>query len=79
MKGYDPEDQAEVLKNIYLAGGGSQIKGLAGAIAEHLSEYGEIKVICVDDPDYTGCGGALKLTQDLPPEHWDKVGFSGED
>ncbi len=78
MKGYDPEDQPEVLKSIYLAGGGSQIKGLAAAIESRLHEYGEIKVTCVDDPDFTGCGGALKLTEDLPPEHWDKVGFAGE-
>jgi len=76
MKGYDPEDQPEVLKNIYLAGGGSQIKGLAGMLEERLHDYGEIKVRCVEDPDFTGCAGALKLTQDLPSEHWDKVGFA---
>ena len=76
MKGYDPEDQPEVLKNIFLAGGGSQIKGLAVMISDKLKEYGEIKVSCVDDPDFTGCSGALKLTQDLPSEHWDKVGFA---
>jgi len=79
MKGFDPEYQAEVLKNIILAGGGSQIKGLASMIEEKLHEYGEIKVSCVDDTAYTGCAGALKLTQDLPPEHWNKVGFAGSE
>jgi len=77
MKGYDPEDQTEVLTNIFLAGGGSQITGLASLIEDKLSEYGEVSVQCVTDPDYTGCGGALKLAQDLPPDHWDKIGFSG--
>ncbi len=77
MKDYDPEDQPEVLKNIYLAGGGSQIKGLAGMLETKLQDYGDVKVTCVTDPDFTGCAGALKLTQDLPPEHWEKVGFAG--
>jgi len=76
MKGYDPEDQPEVLKNIFLAGGGSKIKGVDTLIEQRLSDYGEIKVTCVDDPDYSGCAGALKLAQDLPPEHWDKIGFA---
>ena len=77
MKGYDPENQQEVLQNIILAGGGSKIKGLDKMIAERLADYGEIKITCVADPDYAGCGGALKLAQDLPPEHWDKIGFTG--
>jgi len=77
MKGYDPENQQEVLQNIILAGGGSKIKGLDKMIAERLADYGEIIITCVADPDYAGCGGALKLAQDLPPEHWDKIGFTG--
>ncbi len=77
MKGYDPESQSEVLENIYLAGGGSNIKGIDKMIEQRLQGYGTIKVTCVEDPDYSGCSGALKLAQDLPPEHWDKIGFSG--
>nr|MBF0221531.1 rod shape-determining protein [Desulfobulbaceae bacterium] len=77
MKSYDPENQQEALNNIYLAGGGSNIKGLASMIAARLKDYGEVTVLCVDDPDFSGCGGALKLALDLPPEHWDKIGFAG--
>ena len=77
MKGFDPEDQPEVLRNIILAGGGSQIRGLSTMVAEKLREYGDVSVSAVDDPDFTGCAGALKLAQDLPPEHWDKIGFAG--
>jgi len=77
LEGYDPESQPEVLQNIYLAGGGSQLKGLSAMVERQLSDYGQVKVTCVDDPDFSGCAGALKLALDLPPEHWDKIGFSG--
>ena len=77
MKGYDPENQADVLQNIYLAGGGSSIRGIAAIVEKQLSDYGPIKVTCVEDPDFCGSAGALKLAMDLPPEHWDKIGFSG--
>lgn len=76
-KGYDPENQADVLQNIYLAGGGSQLKGLGAMVERQLAEFGPVKVTCVDDPDFSGCAGALKLAMDLPPEHWDKIGFAG--
>lgn len=76
IAGFDPEDQEEVIKNIYLAGGGSQIKGLNKVIAERLSEYGPVNVTRVDDPEYAGCAGALKLTQDLPPRYWNRIGDS---
>lgn len=78
MKGYDPENQIDVLQNIYLAGGGSNIKGIAAMVEKMLGEYGQVKVTCVADPDFAGCSGALKLAMDLPAEHWDKIGFSGQ-
>ena len=78
MKGYDPENQVDVLQNIYLAGGGSNIKGIASMVERMLVDYGQVKVTCVADPDFAGCSGALKLAMDLPAEHWDKIGFSGQ-
>ena len=78
MKGYDPENQVDVLQNIYLAGGGSNIKGIASMVEKMLGDYGSVKVTCVADPDFAGCSGALKLAMDLPAEHWDKIGFSGQ-
>jgi len=78
MKGYDPENQVDVLQNIYLAGGGSNIKGIGTMVEQMLSDYGQVKVTCVADPDFAGCSGALKLAMDLPAEHWDKIGFSGQ-
>lgn len=78
MKGYDPENQTIVLQNIYLAGGGSNIKGISAMVEKQLGDYGLVKVTCVGDPDFAGCAGALKLAMDLPAEHWDKIGFSGQ-
>ncbi|MEO5378728.1 MAG: rod shape-determining protein [Magnetococcus sp. DMHC-6] len=71
---FDPEDQEEAVHNIILAGGGSRITGLQSVISQHLQEYGEIKVARVEDPDYAGCAGALKLATELPAEYWSQVG-----
>ncbi|HIJ79387.1 MAG: MamK family actin-like protein [Desulfobulbaceae bacterium] len=72
--GFNPEKQEEVLKNIFLAGGGSLIKGLDTMVEERLKDYGEVKVTTVMDPDYAGCEGALKLATDVAPDNWDKIG-----
>lgn len=77
IMGFDPEDQEEALKNIYLAGGGSQIRGLEEAIAERMKDFGEVNVTRVDDPLFAGCAGALTLATDLPPMYWDQVGEMG--
>ncbi len=75
IRAFDPEDQQETLLNIYLAGGGSKIKGIDTFIADHLSEYGEIRVNCVNESDFIGSAGALKMATEVPPELWDQVGF----
>ncbi len=71
---FDPADQAATLKNIILAGGGSRITGLADMIVEHLGEYGEVQVTAVDDPEFIGCAGALKLATEIPEEMWSQIG-----
>lgn len=74
LQAYDPEDLDAVLSNIWLAGGGSGIRGIGPMIAERLAEYGEATVNIVPDPEYAGSIGALKLATDLPPEYWDQLG-----
>lgn len=74
LQRFTPEVQSVVLQNIILAGGGSRIKGLDKMIAAKLRDYGDVAVTCVKDPDFGGCEGALKLAQDLPPEHWGQLG-----
>jgi rod shape-determining protein MreB len=71
---FDPEGQEEALQNIYLTGGGSKIRGLDTVIAEHMSEYGDINIRHVSEPDFCGVAGALKLAMELPPQYWEQVG-----
>lgn len=75
IKRFDPEDQQETLLNIYLAGGGSKIKGIDVFIADQLQEYGDIRVTCVKESDFIGSAGALKMATEVPPELWNQVGF----
>ncbi|MEW6219799.1 MAG: MamK family actin-like protein [Thermodesulfobacteriota bacterium] len=74
LRSFAPEHQAQALQNIYLAGGGSRIKGLDRLLVDQLGECGEAQVTCVDDPDYAGCEGALRLATDLRPEYWSQLG-----
>lgn len=70
---FDPEYQSVVRENIMLAGGGSQIRGLAKRIEEELSEDGACKVSIVDDPIYAGSDGALALAKDMPDRYWEDL------
>jgi rod shape-determining protein MreB len=67
---YDPEFQAKMRNNILLGGGGSQIGALGRAIEEALAEYGGGKVTTVEEPQYAGSNGALKIAFDMPAEYW---------
>lgn len=67
---YDPEFQAKMRNHVLLGGGGSQIKGLARAVEEALGEYGGGKVRAVEEPQFAGSNGALKIALDLPEKYW---------
>lgn len=67
---YEPDFQEEVKQNIFLAGGGSQIKGLAEGLGEQLASYGQFTVRTIQDPLFAGAEGALALAQDMPAEYW---------
>lgn len=71
---FQPEDQPVALRNIIIAGGGSQIRGIADYIAGQMQDYGEVAVTCVEDPVFCGCAGALNLAQELPPKYWPQLG-----
>ena len=62
---YDPEFQHKMRQNILLGGGGSQIKGLGQAIEAALDEYGGGNVTTVEEPQYAGSNGALKIAFDM--------------
>lgn len=67
---YDPEFQHKMRQNILIGGGGSQIKSLGLAIEAALSDYGGGKVTTVEEPQYAGSNGALKIALDMPEEYW---------
>ncbi len=71
---FDPEDQKEALQHIILAGGGGQVIGLRRALLEFLKDHGDVNIIRVEDPDFAGAAGALKLATELPPDYWTQVG-----
>ncbi len=67
---YDPEFQSKMRNHILLGGGGSQITGLGRAIEDALREYGGGKVTTVEEPQYAGSNGALKIALDMPEQYW---------
>ncbi len=70
---YDPEFQAKMRGHILLGGGGSQTVGLARAIEEALREYGGGRVRTVEEPQYAGSNGALKIALDMPEKYWKEL------
>ncbi len=70
---FDPEYQDAIRENIILAGGGSQIRGLADYLETTIGEYGPTKVRMVDDPLFSGADGALELAREMPEDYWTEL------
>jgi len=71
---FDPEFQDKLKNRVLLAGGGSQIKGLDGAIEREMHRVlGGGKVVRIEEPVYGGANGALKIAHDMPEEYWEKL------
>jgi rod shape-determining protein MreB len=69
----EPEYQEDVRKNVILAGGGSQIPGLAEALEGALEELGGGRVRAVDDPVFAGSNGGLAIAVDAPETDWESL------
>lgn len=69
----DPEYQQRVRNNIVLAGGGSQIPGLAAALERTLEDVGGGKVRAVEDPVFAGANGSLAIAADAPEGDWERL------
>ena len=70
---FDPDFQERLRNNIIIAGGGSRLKGIDIAIEKSLREYGGGNAVCVQDAEYCGCSGALKMSMEMPEEYWEKI------
>ncbi len=70
---FDPDFQERLRNNIIIAGGGSRLKGIDIAIEKSLREYGGGNAACVQDAEYCGCAGALKMCMEMPEEYWEKI------
>jgi rod shape-determining protein MreB len=69
----DPEYQERVRHNIILAGGGSQIPGLAAGLERVLVEYGGGAVRVVEDPVFAGSIGSLAIALDASEGDWESL------
>ena len=69
----DPEYQPILRNNIILSGGGSLIEGIADAIANEISDIGDVTVTCVEDPIEKVATGAMALAQDMPDEQYTAI------
>ncbi len=74
---FDPEFQSRLRNNVLIAGGGSQIIGLAEEVELALNELGGGTVKRVDEPVFAGANGALKLAHDMPAEFWQQLQQQG--
>ena len=69
----EPEYQERVQRNVVLAGGGSQLTGLATALEKSLAELGGGRVRAVDDPVFAGSNGGLAIALDAPEGDWEPL------
>ena len=70
---YEPDFQDDLRNNIWLAGGGSQMRNLAKVLEHQLELIGGGKIQNFKDPVYGGADGALKLAMDMPTEFWQTI------
>ena len=71
---YDPEFQEAIRSNVILAGGGSQMVGLATLMRQGMQELGGGTITCVEEPVFAGASGALKMAQRMPKHFWQVLG-----
>lgn len=70
---FDPDFQETLRNNIIVAGGGSRLIGIDRAIEKSLDNYGGGKASCIQDVEFCGANGCLKMSQEMPTSYWDKI------
>ncbi|MFQ5959942.1 MAG: rod shape-determining protein [Candidatus Methylomirabilales bacterium] len=66
----EPEYQEKIRNNVTLAGGSSQITGLAKHLQNILGDLGGGRVRLVKDPVFAGSDGGLNIALDAPSSDW---------
>ncbi|MDG2390542.1 MAG: rod shape-determining protein [Planctomycetaceae bacterium] len=69
----ESEDFAIENSEILLAGGGSQLAGLAEYIEDRLDLTGQTEVKKIHDSRFAGANGALQLARQLPDSYWEQL------
>lgn len=70
---FDPDFQDALKANILVAGGGSRLKGIDRAIEKSLAPYGGGRATCVQDSEFCGATGCLKMASEIPEEMWEEI------
>ena len=78
LRKVDPEYRAVLRRNILLAGGGSQLRGLDQTLEKELKACGGGSVRKVYDSAFAGAAGALRLAMAMPSEKWEHIKSLGE-
>jgi len=73
VAGADPEYQQLLRNNVILSGGGSLIEGISVRIAKEISDIGDVKVWCIEDPINSVAAGALKLASEMPDDMYTAI------
>lgn len=71
--GFDPEFQEKLRNNVIIAGGGSRLKGIDRAIEKGLEEYGGGDAFIIQDAEFAGAEGSLKMAIEMPSEYWEQL------
>jgi len=70
---FDPEFQEKLRHNVIVAGGGSRLRGIDRAIEKGLEEYGGGEATIVQDAEFAGAEGSLKMALEMPEQYWEEL------
>ncbi len=70
---FDPDFQEKLRNNIIVAGGGSRLKGIDISIEKSLEKYGGGDAECIQDAEFCGSIGALKMCIEMPDDYWEEI------
>ncbi|MEM7681808.1 MAG: MamK family actin-like protein [Planctomycetota bacterium] len=70
---FDPDFQSKLRQNVLLSGGGGLLDGLNKRVEDGMERIGGGVVTVVEDPQFAGAEGALRLALDMPGDYWQQL------